>query len=261
MAEDKAILKLKASETFFQEYYTNDPKDSTKIHWLSTGCNKSNRKPILIFIHGSPGNWVNYLKYLTDPQLLEKYCMYAVDRPGFGKSSSPIPNVNLQADRISTSLLQLIDPKGKLIVLLGHSYGGPVAARMASTSPEIFTHLFLLAAAMDPKFEEVRWYNKIADTGFGKWILPEEWTHSNSEMLSLKEQLEILTQEWKKIKSHTVIVQGEDDGLVDARNTEFIRAEFSPQTELEIILLPKEGHFIPWKNFDLIRKLLLDILK
>ncbi|TGL28171.1 alpha/beta hydrolase [Leptospira koniambonensis] len=257
MAEDKAFQKLKGSDTFYQEHLIQTKKEEGPVHWISTGC-KPDKNKVLIFIHGSPGTWSNYLRYLNDPELLKKYCMLGLDRPGFGKSTGTVADVNAQAEKILETLSKLpeIQKGKKSISILGHSYGGPIAARMASISPEKFQYLFLLAAAMDPEAEEIKWYNKIADTWIAGWILPEEWTHSNSEMLPLKEQLKSLTPEWKKIKAKTIVVQGEEDGLVDPKNLEFIQKNFS--TETKTYLLPKEGHFLPWKNYDLIHKLLIE---
>ncbi|PJZ76954.1 alpha/beta fold hydrolase [Leptospira neocaledonica] len=257
MEENKAFQKLKESDIFYQEYFIQNEKEEGAVHWISTGCRPEKDK-ILIFIHGSPGSWQNYLRYLKDPELLKIYCMLGIDRPGFGKSPRAISDVNAQAEKILRTLSKLpeVQKRKRPISILGHSYGGPVAARMASLSPEKFQYLFLLAAAMDPEKEEIKWYNKIADTWIGYWILPEEWTHSNSEMLPLREQLKSLIPEWKKIKAKTIIVQGEEDGLVDPDNPKFIRENFS--TETKTFLLPKEGHFLPWKNYDLIHKLLIE---
>lgn len=257
MSEDKAFQKLKESDTSYQEHLIQNNKEEVPMHWISTGC-KPHKNKVLIFIHGSPGSWSNYLKYLKDPELLNMYCMLGLDRPGFGKSLGVIPDVNAQAEKILGTLSKLPEmQKGKKsISILGHSYGGPVAARMASISPEKFQYLFLLAAAMDPETEEIKWYNKIADTWIVDLILPDEWTHSNSEMLPLKVQLQSLSSEWKKIKAKTIVVQGEEDGLVDPKNLEFIQKKFS--TETKIYLLPKEGHFLPWKNYDLIHRLLIE---
>ncbi|EIE00637.1 alpha/beta fold hydrolase [Leptospira licerasiae] len=255
--EDKAFLKLKESDTFYQEYFIQNKKEEPPVHWISTGCRPDKTK-VLIFIHGSPGVWSNYLRYLKDPELLKMYCMLGVDRPGFGKSSGVTADVNAQAEKILNTLSKLpeIQKGKKSISLLGHSYGGPVAARMASLFPEKFQYLFLLAAAMDPEMEEIKWYNKIADTWLASRLLPEEWIHSNSEMLPLEEQLKSLIHEWRKIKAKTIVVQGEEDGLVNPQNLDFIRKNFSAETKT--YLLPKEGHFLPWKNYELIHKLLIE---
>ncbi|WP_246050693.1 alpha/beta fold hydrolase [Leptospira langatensis] len=261
LESDKAIERLRQSETFYQEIHESGNKTTQPIHWVSTGCKDPKKNKILVFIHGSPGNWVNYLRYLQDPRLLEKYCMFSVDRPGFGKSEGAAADVDRQAQRISDSLSEVIRKRGKSdrLVLLGHSYGGPVAARMASLEGNTFSHLALLAAALDPESEEVHWYNTLAATKIGSWLLPQEWQHSNAEMLPLKGQLQALVPVWKNIKAKTILIQGEEDGLVDPSNASFVEKQFPEQARVKIYLLPKEGHFLPWKNYDLIHKILMEI--
>ena len=53
------------------------------LHFAISG---SDTLPTLVFIHGSPGSWMNYAKYMWDSSLLGKYRMIGIDRPGFGYS-------------------------------------------------------------------------------------------------------------------------------------------------------------------------------
>ena len=42
--------------------------------------------PTLVFVHGSPGSWMHYMKYMWDGDLRKKFRIVAIDRPGFGYS-------------------------------------------------------------------------------------------------------------------------------------------------------------------------------
>ena len=42
--------------------------------------------PTLVIIHGSPGSWMNYMKFMWDSAMREKFRIVAIDRPGFGYS-------------------------------------------------------------------------------------------------------------------------------------------------------------------------------
>lgn len=42
--------------------------------------------PAIVFIHGSPGSWMHYAKYLRDERMRKKFRVIAIDRPGFGFS-------------------------------------------------------------------------------------------------------------------------------------------------------------------------------
>ncbi len=263
LGNEPALEKLTKSETAYKEYYISLKSDPNPVHWISIGCENRKEKNILVFIHGSPGSWVNYLRYLKDMDLKQEYCMFGLDRPGFGKSKGPIADIDGQAEKIWNSLEQIFEPKknARRLVLMGHSYGGPIAARISSLHSEKINYLVLLAAALDPETEKVRWYNKLAATKLAGWILPEEWKNSNAEMLPLKGQLQVLVPVWKNISAKTIVVQGEEDELVHPDNLEFVKREFKTESVKQTISLPNEGHFLPWKNYDLIKKILLDISK
>jgi pimeloyl-ACP methyl ester carboxylesterase len=42
--------------------------------------------PTLFFVHGSPGSWDAYKQFLEDSDLLKKFRIVSIDRPGFGYS-------------------------------------------------------------------------------------------------------------------------------------------------------------------------------
>src|SRR5882757_1467746 len=57
--------------------------DGHRIHYAMTG---DDQLPSLVFIHGSPGSWINFRKYMWDTELLRKFRIISIDRPGFGYS-------------------------------------------------------------------------------------------------------------------------------------------------------------------------------
>ena len=61
------------------------------LHYVAVG---DTGKPVVVFVHGSPGTWDNFLYFLTDTTLLNTYRMIAVDRPGFGKAIMGYRNVH-----------------------------------------------------------------------------------------------------------------------------------------------------------------------
>src|SRR6201999_1434589 len=54
-----------------------------RLHYVKTG---NDSLPTLIFVHGSPGSWDAFARYLEDADLLQKFRMVSIDRPGFGYS-------------------------------------------------------------------------------------------------------------------------------------------------------------------------------
>src|SRR5688500_16823608 len=104
------------------------------LHYALTG---SDTLPTLVFIHGSPGSWMNYARYMWDASLLKKFRMVSIDRPCFGYSNfgKPLP-LQLQCAIILTALRSL--KKVKPIFLYGHSMGGPIVVQLAAEAPELF---------------------------------------------------------------------------------------------------------------------------
>ncbi|EMN29259.1 hypothetical protein LEP1GSC083_0745 [Leptospira interrogans serovar Pyrogenes str. L0374] len=92
----ESLILLKNSGINFKEF--NFTVEGKQVYGVASGCNLKNQN-ILIFIHGSPGGWQNYYWYLGNKTLNKKFCIFAMDRPGFGNSNpnEVIPNVEKQA--------------------------------------------------------------------------------------------------------------------------------------------------------------------
>ena len=83
------------------------------------------------------------------------------------------------------------------VVVLGHSYGGPIAAYSSLLSTKVKS-VIMLAPAIDPENEKVFWIAKVAKWKLTKWIVPgamgdagdEKFTHV-AELEKLKEGLSI----------------------------------------------------------------------
>lgn len=75
----------------------------------------------LVFVHGSPGSWKAWARFLDAPGLAGFGPRLAMDRPGFGGSGGA--GVMLDLRRQAEVLAALI-PAGRPAVLVGHSLGG-----------------------------------------------------------------------------------------------------------------------------------------
>ncbi|EMO53718.1 alpha/beta fold hydrolase [Leptospira noguchii] len=255
----ESLILLKKSGINFKEFNFN--VEGKQIYGVASGCNLKNQN-ILIFIHGSPGGWQNYSWYLENKTLNKKFCIFAMDRPGFGNSNpnEAIPDVEKQAFILGKTIQNFLDQipldKNIRIVLVGHSYGGPIAARISIIFSYKIATLVLLAAPLSSKEEEIRWYNKIADWVWVKNLLPISFKNSNDEMFPLKSQLEFLEKFWKLIPCKIILIHGKEDSLVPFHNLEFFKSIFSPSI-LTTIELEKEDHFIPWTQKILLEKIFL----
>lgn len=213
-------------------------------------------KPAILFIHGAPGSWTAWAKYLADEDLKEKFMMIAIDRPGYGGSdfSKPLTSIKEQAKLILNAALR--EHNGPFLVV-GHSYAGPIQIQMSIDFPEKIKAHIKLAGAIDPKLHKERFYHILGDLFFIRPLLPRELKIANTEMLGLQSELTKQTADLSKIKTPTIIIQGESDWLIPKGNAKYAREKLTSSENLEIIELKDQGHFIPWKEYGLVKKQIL----
>jgi pimeloyl-ACP methyl ester carboxylesterase len=226
-----------------------------QIHYIETG---DSTKPTLLFLHGSPGSWDAYKKYLSDLDLQKKHRLIAIDRPGFGYSNfGEAENLEAQANLI----LPFIQSKNnnQSITLIGHSMGGPVAVKLATKNPKLFKNLVILAGAIDPKAENPENWRPILMAKPIKYLIPGAFRPSNEELWWLKEDLKIMKSQVYKITSNVIIIHGTEDSLVPFSNVAFMEKEFINAQKIETIPIEKADHFIPWSHYEIIKKSLLNL--
>ena len=95
----------------------------------------------LILVHGTPGSATAWADYLLNPP--PGFEVLALDRPGFGRSEPESAVTSLAAQ--AAAVLALMPDDGRPVILLGHSLGGPIVARVAADHPSRVTALVLLA--------------------------------------------------------------------------------------------------------------------
>ena len=125
--------------------------------------------PPILFVHGSPGSWDNFISYLLNAELREEYRLISVNRIGFGGASSGDPEASLV--RHAEAVMQVL-PEDQTAVLVGHSMGGPVVAQAAMLFPERVKGLVLLSAAVDPDLERVMAIQYVGAFPLISWVLP-----------------------------------------------------------------------------------------
>lgn len=213
-------------------------------------------KPAVVFIHGAPGDWKAWGRYLGDQELLDKAFMISIDRPGYAGSGLGTPHTNMrkQSEIIMKGIRK--EHKGPFI-LVGHSYGGPLQFQMAADYPDEVAAMIVLAGAVDPKLHYKRFYHRLGDVFFIRPFLPTPLKVTNKEMLALKTELLKLQPDIHKIKAATTVIQGEDDWLVPVGNADYAKERLTSVRNIEIIKLKDQGHFLPWEQYDLIKQQVL----
>ncbi|MFA8301273.1 MAG: alpha/beta fold hydrolase [Hyphomicrobiales bacterium] len=235
-------------KTVFYEKY--------KVRYLNGG-NKD--KPTVMFIHGSPGSLSDYINYFKDTTLFSNSNLISVDRPGYGGSNPEMLVRSLEEQAKALNSVFENENITDSIILVGHSYGGPVAVKMALDYPEKIKGLLLISPALDPALETWKWYQKLAVSEFGRIIVPEQLIIAAEEIKSLKEQLTDLEPDYPNIEASTILMQGEKDKLVSKGNAVFAEKIMNP-TKLKVELFPSENHFIPWTQKEAVIKNIMRLL-
>jgi pimeloyl-ACP methyl ester carboxylesterase len=213
--------------------------------------------PRIVFIHGSPGDWQAYAQYLSRPELQKYGPLIAVDRPGYGGSGEGRMVASLaEQARLLAPLLD--DPHGPVIVV-GHSLGGPIAAKLAMDYPDKVRGVLMIAGSVDPPLEYPRWYNHLARWRLVQWIIPQELTDSNHEIYGLQAELKSIEPGWATLRAPVTVVQGTQDDLVDPRTADYVDQQLAGKPHT-IIRVPDIGHFVIWKRMDIVTKALTDLI-
>ena len=105
----------------------------------------------ILFVHGSPGDWQAWARYLDTADLPRAGARRAVDRPGFGGSGPGRVITDLRAQ--AALLAGLIADDGPPAVVVGHLLGGPLVAWMAIDFPEKVCGAVMVAGSVAPELE------------------------------------------------------------------------------------------------------------
>jgi pimeloyl-ACP methyl ester carboxylesterase len=214
--------------------------------------------PTLVFIHGSPGSWMNYMHYMWDSAMRKKFRIVAIDRPGFGYSDFG-KALHLQEQcSIILPVLQQLKTKAPMY-LVGHSMGGPVASKLAADDPHLFNTIVIVAGALDINQEAKETWRKIMNVRPMYWALPGAFGPSNTELLYLKNDLLPLQKDFKNITCKVLFVHGDKDTWVPIQNIAFATKMMVNAASISADTLQGADHQIPWKRMDELKQILLNL--
>jgi pimeloyl-ACP methyl ester carboxylesterase len=145
-------------------------------------------------------------------------------------------------------------------VVVGSSYGGPVALRLAADHPQLVSGVLLVGAAADPEREEVHPLQHLAATRALRGLLPRALAHSNAELLALRRELEELGKAIGQIRAPVTILQGLHDTLVPAENSAYLAARLVGALRRRVVLVEQAGHFLHILFSELVEEVLSQVL-
>ena len=229
--------------------------DTAKLFVATTGADTL---PPLLLIHGAPGAWYGYIQMVDDTALQHRFQILSVERPGYGHSRKrgqrSVREIDQQAGRIALALS--LNRSGKPAIVMGRSYGAPVALRLATMMPQRIGHLVLISAAIDPDKEKFWWFSKFGRSPFIQWALPRPLNTATDEKYAHVTELKKLVPQWARLQTPVTVLQGGTDWIVDTTNFTFAKRMLAGK-RAEFVFLPQSGHLITNSNPDLIRSLIV----
>jgi pimeloyl-ACP methyl ester carboxylesterase len=112
-------------------------KTNQKINYTELGSG-----PPLLLLHGLFDSLESWQKLI--PTLSNRFKIYAIDLPGFGKSPLPTPWTKSISGMINAVTAFLDEKKIKRVSLLGNSMGGGLALGIAGVLPEPIDRIVLM---------------------------------------------------------------------------------------------------------------------
>lgn len=153
--------------------------NGTRLHYVHVPADNAELPPV-VFIHGASGNLRDQMLPIR-PELEGRAEMLFFDRPGHGWSSRGPDNATPDAQ--AHTIAALMDEVGiERAIVVGHSFGGGVAAAFALEHPEKVAGLVFVSAASHPwPGGETSWYYHLTATPVIGWLfsqtlsLPAGW--------------------------------------------------------------------------------------
>ncbi len=224
-------------------------------HFLSVV--EAGQGPPVMLVHGGAGSWTNFTHQIKD--LSRTYRVLAPNLRGHGKSPWPGPS---DIDDFYLDLTTLIDRLDlpTPFHLVGHSFGGYLAARFSAESPGRVLSLALLNTAGDlPKGLAYRFLETFSGGAdlvrhYYPWMVS---TGSDVARCLTRRTL----KQWDcwdlypQIQAPTLVVLGGRDPLIPLRRGRDM-ADRIPQSRLEV--LSHGGHVSMAENPETITRWLLD---
>ena len=250
-ANPAAVVKPDV-ERFKADFPDHVVKFQGKTRTLQYAWSGDPAKPPLVFVHGSPGSWEGWAHFLLEPELTQNYHVISIDRPGFGGSEVGGVEISLEAQAEEIFQVLQFNQSQKPALLVGHSFGGPVVAKMAMIHPERVSGVVFVASSVAPELEETKWIQYPASWWPIRVLIPTALRVCNEEIMPLKGELQKMLPDWKKITAQSVLSQGDKDDLVPPQNQDFLIEHLPKNSILKVMRIPDLNHFVPWKRPDLI---------
>ena len=234
------------------DYYV-DEDSGLKIRSIKT--DRPDNEFTIVFFHGSPSSLSAWNRYLKDSILQSKANLIAIDRPGYGYSGFGKSLISIEEQgQVMSNLIDHYQLKN--VIVVGKSYGGPLAARIAVINDNI-KGVVMVSPAIDPNQEKYIWQSKFTQWWLTRWLVPTGYRVAGDEKTTHAAELKKLEKDWDKVKVPVIHIHGDIDDIVPFGNINYSKKVFK---NIKIIEIPNKGHEIAWRNPEIVMPYLYDII-
>lgn len=193
----------------------------------------------VVLVHGSPADASSWDRVREISGEVAGVEWVAVDRLGYGNSTHAC-ETSLCAQARSLEPL-LVDPPEHGVILVGHSFGGPVVLRAAVEFPERIAGIVLVAGACDANMKDSQWFRKGVEA-LGVAV-PESWSHANRELLALTDENRAMEPLLDRVRCPVVVIHGTWDPVCPFEGTAaYLRSHLTGASELRIVEVDRALH-------------------
>lgn len=249
----KKLKKDKINAIFIQDTFNH-----IKLNYLKAGENKS---CCIVFIHGAPGANDAFINYMKDSQLLKKSTLIAIDRPGYGYSSREKKYYTIKEQSIVIgSLIKKLSLNYDKIVLVGHSYGASMVAKLAMDYNQYISSSIQISGAVDPNNEKIFWFSKLGNSKLIYRIESKTLKVTTNEKMNHAKELLADVNNWDSITKPYIVIHGNKDELVPYVNATYSISKLNKNNS-KLITVNDGGHLLIWDQYDLIKSEIIKLIE
>ncbi len=113
------------------------------------------------------------------------------------------------------------------VLLVGHSYGSPIALLAALEHPDKIGGILLIGGDVDPAQEKPMWIQYFFGWRLTSWVLPRSLRQCNREMLTVGDDLKKVQALLPSLAVPVVMLHGDQDPLVPVENVAWMEAQLA----------------------------------
>lgn len=241
-----------SSEKGTRWWYKDIPRQDWTIKFTPSGLRylevgDADKQPLLL-VHGAPGSVLDWSAVAKRQRIYEKYRLLIVDRPGYGgtKPRGAEKDLRVHAEKI----LEVLEGETQQAVVMGHSYGGPIAVIMGAIQPEKIAKIVGVSGQYDPDNEVTFRISYLLNFKLFRYLLPRMLWVSNVEKLSHPDALREIMPMYPKISVPVVLIHGDADSLVPYENSPFLMELMN--TDKELVTIADGDHPLQMQTPDLL---------